>query len=121
MLGDSAGERAALVTEQLALKQRFAKCGAVDGDERPARPRAAGMNRSCHHFFSGAALTQQEHGRVGARHPPDKSKHVLHRRAFPDDAAGEGGKVVRTDRLSAEPFDMADVLQRNRPNPGNGG
>ena len=43
-----AGERAALVAEQLALEQRLGEGGAVDGDERPPcarRPAVEGARR----------------------------------------------------------------------------
>jgi hypothetical protein len=57
-----AGERAALVAEDLALDQRFRNGGTVDGDEW-ALPTVRGVvNRPRDELFPGAALAVEEHG-----------------------------------------------------------
>src|SRR5205085_10151916 len=45
LLALGTGERAALVTEQLALEQRLGKRGAVELHERPGAPARAAMDR----------------------------------------------------------------------------
>src|SRR5262249_11516459 len=62
-----AGERAALVAEELALDQARGDRAAVDGDERAVRARRLRVQRAREHFFSDAALAFEEHGDVGAR------------------------------------------------------
>jgi hypothetical protein len=44
---DRAGERAALVAEELALEQRVRKRRAVDRDEAPVLPLALEVDRAC--------------------------------------------------------------------------
>jgi len=50
-----AGERAALVAEQLAFQQVVRDRGAVDGHEAP-RPLAGGVQTLGQHFLAGSAL-----------------------------------------------------------------
>src|SRR5260370_17061643 len=45
LLRNSSRKSPSLMSEQLALHQRFGQCGAVDGNKRFARPAACGMNR----------------------------------------------------------------------------
>ena len=62
-----AGEGALLVAEQLALEQRLAERRAVDRDERARRARAPVVDGARRDLLAGAALAEQQHGRVGAR------------------------------------------------------
>src|SRR5204863_352965 len=61
---ERAGERAALVPEQLALEQLLGQRRAVDGDEWSARALAPAVDRARRQLLAGAALAEQEHGRV---------------------------------------------------------
>ena len=53
--GDGAGERAGLVTEQLALEEVAGDRAAVDDDERPVAPRAREVDRLGRDVLAGAA------------------------------------------------------------------
>ena len=57
---DRAGERAALVAEELALDERRRQRGAVDRDERPLRRGAPFVNRAREQFLAGAGLPDQQ-------------------------------------------------------------
>src|SRR5262249_11762289 len=61
-----AGERALLVTEELALEERLGQGGAVHRHEGAIAPRAGGVDRARRHLLAGAALAEEEHGRGGA-------------------------------------------------------
>ena len=58
-----AGERAALVTEQLALEQRLGERRAVQLDERAVRARRPLVDRVGDELLAGAALAGDQHGR----------------------------------------------------------
>ena len=60
-----AGERAALVAEQLALEQALGDGGAVDADERPRRPPAVPMNQRGHQLLAGARFPGDEDVAIG--------------------------------------------------------
>src|SRR6185369_9603704 len=72
---DRSGERSFLVAEELAFEQRLGEGGAVDRDERPARPPALAMDRPRRHLLAGSALPADEDGRVAGsdagEQPPD--------------------------------------------------
>ncbi len=75
--GHRAGERAALVAEQLRLEQRIGQRRAVDRDERPAAPARGVMNEPCDDFLAGPRLAGQQHGRLGAGDPRRLREDVL--------------------------------------------
>src|SRR5216117_265801 len=58
-----AGERPALVAEQLALDQRLGDRRTVDGDERPVAPVGKVVDRARDQLLAGATLAIDEHGR----------------------------------------------------------
>ena len=60
------GEGAALVAEQLALDQGLRDRGAVELDERAARPRRAVVQHARDRLLAGAALAGDQHHRHGA-------------------------------------------------------
>ncbi|EDT38258.1 hypothetical protein BamMEX5DRAFT_5957 [Burkholderia ambifaria MEX-5] len=64
---DRAGERTALVAEQLAFDQCFRKCPAVDSDERPVVALAQRMHEARDQLLAGAALAGDEHRRIARR------------------------------------------------------
>ena len=55
------GEAAAEMPEELGLEQRFGHAAAVDGDQRPAAPRAALVNQARQQFLADAALAGDQH------------------------------------------------------------
>ena len=64
-----AGERAALVAEQLGLEQRFGNRGAVDRDERLVGAGAGVVNAAREQLLARARLADEQHGRpTGGRH-----------------------------------------------------
>ena len=75
-----AGERAALMAEELRLEQVLGNRRRVDRDERPGHPRAVAMKRARDEFLAGTGLAGDEHGRTRLRQAADGAKHFLHRR-----------------------------------------
>ena len=65
---DRAGERAALVAEELALEQRLGERGAVQLDERLLGARAVLVDGRGDELLAGAALAGDEHRRARRRH-----------------------------------------------------
>ena len=61
---DRAGERAALVAEELALEQPLGERRAVQADERLVRARRRGVDRLGDELLAGAALAGDEHARA---------------------------------------------------------
>ena len=59
-----AGERAALVTEQLGFHKRVGQRGAIDGDERLLPAGTGVVDRVRDHFLAGTALTGDQHRRL---------------------------------------------------------
>ena len=55
------GEAAAEMPEQLGLEQRFGHPAAIDGDQRPAAPRAALVNQPREQFLADTALAGDQH------------------------------------------------------------
>ncbi len=79
-----AGERAALVAEQLALEQGLRERRAVQRHERRLRARALRVDRARELALARAALAGDEHRRPRARDLPGHPVDLLHRRARPD-------------------------------------
>jgi hypothetical protein len=61
------GERAALVSEQLAFQQRVGECGAVDRDQRLCGAVAAVMNGPGHEFLASPGLSGDENSNIRRR------------------------------------------------------
>jgi hypothetical protein len=95
VIGVGAGERALLVTEQLALDQVVGQRAAVDRDEVAAAPRQR-VGGAGQHLLAGAAvaLDQDRHRRAGDLAQPGQVAAVL------GDQRGQAG-----DRLAAAPRD----------------
>src|SRR5262249_53968456 len=55
-----AGERAALMAEQVAFDQAFGACGAIDGDESPVAARRERTNHARRTFLAGSAFAGDE-------------------------------------------------------------
>jgi hypothetical protein len=76
-----AGERAALVAEQLRLEELERERRTVHFHERPIAPGRLAMEGVGDELLADAALAGDEHGGVGARDPPDDEIDPPHRRA----------------------------------------
>src|SRR5690606_14789546 len=61
---DRAGERALLVTEQLAFQQLGRNGAAIDRDERPLPARARIVNRTRDQLLARARLAENQHARI---------------------------------------------------------
>src|SRR5438105_14114682 len=62
-----AGKRALLMTEDLALEQRFGNRGAVNRDERERRARTQLVNRLRGQLLAGSRLAPDQHRRARRR------------------------------------------------------
>ena len=97
-----AGERAALVAEQLGLEQVLRNRRGVDRDERPRRARAVPVQRARDELLAGARFAGDEHRRARLRQAADRAKHLLHRRRLAEDLGrvrDVGGRRRRVPRL----------------------
>ena len=93
-----AGERAALVPEQLALGQARWQCGAIHLHHHAVPPATEVVNRPGRQLLAGPGLTKDEHCGVGVGNHPDGLEHPPHRRRLPD-------------HLAVAPFDLDLLLQ----------
>src|SRR5439155_22995746 len=84
-LGDRAGERAFLVSEQLAFEQIERDGRAIQLDERATAPRAQSVNRTRDQLLAGARLAVDEHGRIGRCDALDLFEYQFERLAVADD------------------------------------
>ena len=75
---DRAGERALLVTEQLALEERLGQRRAVDATRTGLLARRAIVDRPRHHLLADAGLAEQEHADRADRDPIDDAMQLLH-------------------------------------------
>ena len=82
-----AGERAALVAEQLRLEELLGERSAVDGDERTGAARAEIVDRARDQLLAGARLAGDQHGGVALGGALDHAEHALHRLGAPDQLA----------------------------------
>src|SRR5438552_1162968 len=79
-------KRALLVTEEFTLQQGLGDSAAVNGDEWPLLSLAAAVNCERHHFFAGAAFSQNENRCFGGGNFANGSKDLLHLEAAPQHA-----------------------------------
>src|SRR5262249_5561119 len=77
---ERAGERTALVSEELALEQLARQRCAVDGDERSAPPRPVLVEIAGEELLAGAALALDENGRAARRDARRDLQDAEHRR-----------------------------------------
>ena len=80
-----AGERSALVAEELALEKRLGNGGAVDGDERAAAPGRERVDRPGEELLARAALALEQHGGVRGRDALGLGPHRPDGGRFSDD------------------------------------
>ena len=74
------GERALLVTEELAFEQRLGNRGTVDGNETFIAARRERVQRPRQQLFAGAAFAQQQDGCAGASDFLDNATDSQHLR-----------------------------------------
>ncbi len=84
---DRAGERALLVTEELAFEDRLGDRGAVHGDERRIPTRAVLMHVPREELLSGSALAEDEERRARGRRVCRDVEDALQGRTRPHDLA----------------------------------
>ena len=102
-----AGERALLVAEQLGLEDRLGDRGAVDRDERALRARAVVVERAREQLLAGAALAEQQHGRLARR----GLHHDVHRAAPRERRADDRAAALLGElRLEAAVLDEQRLL-----------
>ncbi|OPY04690.1 MAG: hypothetical protein A4E67_02271 [Syntrophaceae bacterium PtaB.Bin038] len=82
------GEGPPLVAEELALQQRLGQRPAVDGDQRPRRPRAQVVDETGEEFLPRAALPADEHGGPARGDPSRQIHEAFHLGAAEDDLVG---------------------------------
>src|SRR5439155_22559706 len=82
---DGAGERALLVSEELALEQRLRERRAVQTHERFVRARRVAADRLGDELLARAALSEDEDARLRRRDLPDHLQEELHLRMLADD------------------------------------
>ena len=132
-VGDRTGERAAHVTEELALDQVLRDRAAVHDHERAVRARAAPVDGARDQLLAGAALAGHQHRRVGVRDLVDQLRDRAHRGTAADDAvalvlahlvrlgevvdravvADHQGRVLVLREALLELLDARDVLQED--------
>jgi hypothetical protein len=81
-----ASVRALARTEEFRLEQVFGNRAAIDGDERPVRALAAGVQGARHQLLARARFAVDEHRRHAARHLGDALLHVAHGLGVADEA-----------------------------------
>src|SRR5206468_11118238 len=73
-----AGKRAAHMSEEFRLKERFGNGRAIEGDKRSFTPSAVRMDHACEHFFTGPGFSEEENGRVRVCHLHHPLAYALH-------------------------------------------
>src|SRR5690606_28575104 len=92
--GQRAGERALLVTEQLAFEQLGRDRAAIHGDERTVTARRMVVNVARDDLLASPGLAAQLHGRLPRRDAQDHLPHGLHRGAAADQRAEPDLRVL---------------------------
>src|ERR1043166_8364962 len=118
LLRDRAGERAALVAEELALQKAERDRRAIDFDEGLVAARAEIVDRPRDHLFAGAGLAEDENGRIGRRYGLDLPERLFQRLTVADallEIVLGADLLLQIKRLVREPildFRHLAVLQR---------
>jgi hypothetical protein len=89
-----AGERAALVPEQLALEQRLGDRRAVDRHEGPAPTLRALVDAPRQDLLAGAALAQEGHRDLAGGHGLEQGVDLAHRRRAHDRSQDDSGRAT---------------------------
>ncbi len=110
-----AGERAARVSEELALEEALDDGGAVVGDETLVAPGSGLVQRARHQFLARTRLPGDERGAHVRRQPPDRVEQLLHDGASADHPAvfeALGRLAVRGKRVAAAIEAFADAREQ---------
>jgi hypothetical protein len=86
-----ARERAAGVSEELGLQQRFGHSSAVDREERPGRSRRFIVDEPRQALLAGPAFARDEDRRVDLRDPPGQIERSKHRGTRSDETSRRSG------------------------------
>ncbi len=97
-----AGERAALMAEELAFEEVARDRRAVQRHERAAPARRVHVDGACDQLLAGAALALDEDGRVAVGEAADGLEDLLHRHAGADE---RDAGLVASDHLRADAAD----------------
>ena len=111
---DGAGERALLVSEELAFEQRLGQRGAVDGDERFVSAVRVRMDGAGNQFLPRAALACNQHGRIGRRHFRDELIDLAHLFGLADHAVLNTDFLLQAAVLGPKPVDVPRAFERHR-------
>jgi hypothetical protein len=110
---ERAGERAALVPEELALDQGLGDGGAVDHPERRPRARAGLVDEARDERLARAALAEQEHGGVAARELGNELRDALGRgRAAEEALRAAHGELPKGGGLRFHAHERLDAHER---------
>ena len=112
LVGDRAGERAALVAEQLGLEELIGKRRAVDGDERPLAAARRVMNEPGDDFLAGSRLAGQQHRGLGVGDARGVREHVLPLLRLSDDAPLTGARLELASQRGHLRFEPRGRLAR---------
>ena len=82
-----AGERTALVSEQLAFGQARRKRAAVHLHHHAVAAATEAVKGSRDQLLAGAGLAEEQHRGIGVRDALDRAEHLPHRRRLSDDLA----------------------------------
>src|SRR5690606_29970349 len=94
LAADRPGERALLMSEELALQQGLGDGGAVDGDEGSIAPRRQGVQQARDDLLARPALAVQVHGRGGRGRTFDLSQELADGLALTDEGLTARGVLL---------------------------
>ncbi len=117
MVGDRAGESAALVAEELAVEQGIGRRPAVHRQKRMVRARAAGMDGARHELLPGAALARDQNRADVLRDRVDGGVDRRHRRTGADQLAeplGASDLGAQAAILVLEGADVQQIVDRHQ-------
>ena len=90
---DGAGERPALVAEQLRLDERLGEDRAAHGHERPVPPRARVVNQVGDELLAGSGFPRDEHAAVTVGNDAYEVEHRAHAGASADHDRVDGERA----------------------------
>jgi len=121
LLGDSAGERAALVTEQFAFEECFGEGGTIERDEGVRFAGAVEMDSTGDELLASAAFPKDQNRRIGRSDAFDELIDLAHARAAADHVVLKLDFGTEALIFAAEAFELAGVFDGDGGEAGNGG